>query len=376
MKKQQGLELKENKGGKFILIGASLLAVILAAAGIRQWYQPINEGLALPTLMVEGNTPAAGSSPGSPPGSGGVTQAPSLEERTPTPSPIPVPTLKPLCGGPAIMYILLIGSDGAGYLYGLSDVIRVVRVDFVTPRVEFLEFPRDIWVEIPDISSHYGITHGKLNQAYLYGNPGMGYYDGPAGGPGLLARTLSLNFGLRVDHYVAMDMYTFVRVVDAVGGVDITFPTYLDANPLGEPKNNNLIFTAGTHHLDGEQALGLARNRTPTTFQRARYQDMVLKSLRNKVLTPSVLPQIPQLVKAFRNSVLTDLSPADINHFICLAPKIPENNIASVSFPEEWFKPSDMYDPFRKVRTFIYDVDFELLRQKVMDFTAGTWPAP
>ena len=117
------------------------------------------------------------------------------------------------------MTLLAIGSDtrAQGYLYGLADVIRFVRVDFVKPRVSVLEFPRDLWVEIPDINKHYGITHGKLNQAYLYGNPGMGYYQGPGQGPGLLARTLDLNFGARPDHYIAANMHTFVDLVNVIG---------------------------------------------------------------------------------------------------------------------------------------------------------------
>ena len=104
----------------------------------------------------------------------------------------PTATSQPLCGGPAVMNILAIGSDsrGANYLYGLSDIMRLMRVDFVNARVSMLEMPRDLWVQIPDISSHYNITHGKLNQAYLYGNKGLGYYYGPGEGPGLLARTL------------------------------------------------------------------------------------------------------------------------------------------------------------------------------------------
>ena len=53
------------------------------------------------------------------------------------------------------------------YLYGLADEIRVVRVDFVTPKVTVLALPRDLWVEIPEIEDAYGITHGKLNQAYF-----------------------------------------------------------------------------------------------------------------------------------------------------------------------------------------------------------------
>src|SRR5215207_9426525 len=147
-------------------------------------------------------------------------------------------TPQPLCGGPAVMNILAVGSDARGnhYLYGLADIIRLVRVDFVNARVGILEVPRDLWVEIPEISEHYGITKGKLNQAYLYGNPGLGYYDGADQGPGLLARTLNLNFGARPDHYLAVNMRTFEAVVDAIGGIDIYLPYEISVKSKDNPK--------------------------------------------------------------------------------------------------------------------------------------------
>jgi anionic cell wall polymer biosynthesis LytR-Cps2A-Psr (LCP) family protein len=101
-------------------------------------------------------------------------------------------------------------------------VIRVVRVDFVSPRLTVLDFPRDLWVEIPYIEDNLdGQDHEKLNQAYLYGNPGDGfkYWDDPSAVPGLLALTLDRNFGVKADHYIAVNMKTFVKMVDAVGGI-------------------------------------------------------------------------------------------------------------------------------------------------------------
>ncbi len=109
------------------------------------------------------------------------------------------PTQSPICGGPPVMNILAIGSDtrSTGYTWGLSDVMRVVRVDFVKPSITILDFPRDLWVKIPYISDNLnGQDHEKLNQAYLYGNPGDGfhYWDDPSAGPGLLALTLDTKF--------------------------------------------------------------------------------------------------------------------------------------------------------------------------------------
>lgn len=284
-------------------------------------------------------------------------------------------TRAPLCGGPPVMTILAIGSDtrGAGYTWGLADVIRVVRVDFVTPRVSVLDFPRDLWVEIPYIADNLdGQNHEKLNQAYLYGNPGDGfhYWDDPSAGPGLLALTLNLNFGVKVDHYVAVNMRTFTRMVDAVGGVDVTLTQSIDGT-----HDPNL--QKGTHHLDGKEALALARNRTDGVFSRGDNQNVVLCALQKKLTSPSVLPQIPRLIQSFQGSVQTDLSPEIMGQLACLATQLPRQNIALHNFPEKLFTGTRIHDPVfgdNKKGVFIWDANFSILRTYVSQFQAGTWP--
>jgi len=290
----------------------------------------------------------------------------------------PTATSRPLCNGPAKMTILAIGSDqrGTSYLYGLADSIYAVYIDFTIPKVMIIDFPRDLWVEIPGISDHYGLTHGKLNQAYLFGNEGMGYYDGPGEGPGLLAQTLNDNFGLQVDHYLAIDMQTFVKVVDTVGGVDIKVESPIDLNyGMGSP-DPELYLSEGKQHLDGELALLLATNRIPTTFQRMKYQRLILGALREKFLTPEMIPQIPGLVARFLTSVRTDLSLFDINKLICIAQEMPKENIQGASFPEDLFTADVTYDQYRKVSTFIYKADFNQIRAMVSNFMSGIWPFP
>lgn len=283
---------------------------------------------------------------------------------------------KPLCDGPSVMTLLLIGSDerAEDYLYGLSDSMRIVRIDFTTPQVASLDIPRDLWVEIPDIADHYGVTHGKLNQAYFFGNPGMGYYDGPGEGPGLLARTLQTNFGVTVDHYLAVDMKTFVRLVDAIGGIDIKVSSKIDLNDLQDGANPDYVFEPGTHHLDGQMALKLAMNRNPTTFQRARYQNIVLRALQDKLLTPAMIPQLPQLFAQFADSVQTDLSPNDISKLVCISHSLTEENTSMLAFPEDIFTAGHVYDPYRKVNTWVLEADFNQLRSYFSDFINGTWP--
>ncbi len=308
---------------------------------------------------------------------------PALPTLMPAPvsavSPAPTANLNAavgLCGAPAVMNILAIGTDARAdsYNYGLADVIRLVRIDFVNPEVTVLEFPRDLWVEIPDIADNIkGQDHEKLNQAYLYGNPGFGYTNDPAQGPGLLARTLTLNFGTNIDHYAAVNMKTFVKLVNSLDGIDVTLPEAVDGR-TAEDTNKRLFFPAGTHHLDGTRALTLARIRIEGTFVRADNQNRVLCALRDKLITPDTITKIPKLIQSFQGAIQTDMSPQQLGQLACIGTQIHSSNIVFATFPENLFKQSRILDPVFDKRVFIWDVDFNILRDYVEQFNEGTWP--
>jgi LCP family protein required for cell wall assembly len=320
------------------------------------------------------NLPAAQPSPNP----GGPSPPPLATSAAGASAPAASIERAPLCGGPEQMLILAIGADSRqnNYLYGLADVIRVVRVDFVTPQVTALSLPRDLWVEIPEISDHYGITHGKLNQAYFYGNPGVGYYDGPGAGPGLLARTLELNFGIRPDRYLAVNMRTFVKIVDAVGGIDLYLPDPVDGRPIDENTEDMGYFPAGQHHFTGDEALRFSRIRkTDNAFRRDDRQTQVLCALRQKVLSPQVIDDIPEILAAFSGSVLTDLSPAEMAQLACLAPQVGPGSLRMEDLPEDMLEPTRVYVPSLRNTTFVLDVDIDALRAIVTEFLAGRWPA-
>jgi len=370
------MKFRMKRGLAWVLAVVGILAIAGLVAGpqlIKSWDTPLGPSLGLPTLTLgptatrwlPSDTPKA------------VAQVEGTPKPIPTRTPAPTATPKPLCGGPPTMYLLGIGADNRSndYLYGLSDVIRVARVDFTIPRVTMLSFPRDLWVEIPEISEHYGITHGKLNQAYLYGGPGMGYYDGPGGGPGLLARTLDLNFGMRVDHYGAVNMNTFVKMVDAVGGIDVFLEQPVDGRPIDDKTEDMGFFEAGQQHLDGIHALKLSRVRKKyNDLTRGDNQTLVMCALKKKVTSPEVLPKIPKLIASFQDSVQTDLSLAQISQLACLVPQLKSENLIFTGLPKDILEPSRVYDPFNKYRTFVYDTDFDIIRDLVSEFMAGTWP--
>ena len=374
---------------KLILSILGILVVSLVIAGLvfypkakQQWTTPLGPGLELPTrtpilaTLTSTDISATSVSQASTPESNNGLMATNLP---PTVTIIPTATPEPLCGGPTTMLILGVGADsGSEYLYGLADVIRIIRVDFVTPKVTVLSVPRDLWVELPPgIQSPSGniISNSKLNQTYFYGGPGMGYYDGPGAGPGLLARTLERNFGLLVDHYGAVNMYTFSKIVDAVGGIDLYLPTDVDGRPIDNKTEDMGYFYAGQRHFNGDQALRFARIRKKyNDFTRMNHQNMVLCALKEKITSPAVLPKIPQIIASFQDSVLTDLSPEQLGQLACLTPHLKRENLIFTSLPEEILGSGTVYSPIQKNSTYIVEADFDVIRDYVDQFMAGTWP--
>jgi LCP family protein required for cell wall assembly len=289
--------------------------------------------------------------------------APTLSFETETPaSPFPA------CNDLPTMTILAIGTDvrSDDYRYGRADIMRAVRVDFQAQRVTALEFPRDLWVKIPGIERNLGTDRQKLNTAYVYGNPEHG--------PSLLARTLDLNFGLKVDHYIVVNMNVFVDVVDALGGLEITIPEGGIDGRTSTDRSARLVFPEGPQVLSGEQALTLARMRNVSVFERARHQNTVMCALREKIESPETIIRLPAIIDSFMNNIQTDLTPEQISQLACLGTSMPRENILFSSFPLELFKPGEVYDPVIKQDVFIWESNFGTLRGYVTKFNAGTWP--
>ena len=289
-----------------------------------------------------------------------ITLAPTLFFETQTPVP---PFLACNYNLPT-MTVLAIGTDvrPGEHRSGLTDFMRAVRVDFQRQRVIALEFPRDLWVQIP------GREHNqKLNTAYAYGNPEHG--------PSLLAGTLGINFGLNVDHYIVANMNVLAEVVDALGGLDVIIPPGGIDGRTSTDRSERLIFPEGPQHLNGEQALTLARLRNVSVFARAENQNMVMCALRKKIESPEMVLRLPAIINSFMNNIQTDLTPEHIRQLACLGTRMPRGNILFASFPRGLFHSAEMYDPVLNQNVFIWDANFDNLRSYVSEFQAGAWPA-
>jgi LCP family protein required for cell wall assembly len=273
--------------GILSFFACNLWLVILSATSqaYQVWrQQPLGPTLAYPTQWQLPATWTA--SPASTPEATQptVTLVPTLPFETQT----PIPPLLACNNDSTTITVLAIGTDvrPGERRYGLSDVMRAIRVDFQQQHVTTLEFPRDLWVRIPGIENNLGTNHQKLNTAYAYGSPDHGV--------SLLARTLNLNFGLNVDHYV--------------GGLDLVIPPGGIDGRTRTDRSERLVFPEGPQHLNGEQALTLARLRNASVFARAENQNLVMCALRKKIESPEVILRLPAIINSFLKNIQTDLT--------------------------------------------------------------------
>lgn len=170
-------------------------------------------------------------------------------------------------------------------------------------------------------------------------------------------------------------MSTFVKIVDAVGGIDLYLPTDVDGRPIDEKTEDMGYFTAGQHHFTGEEALRFSRIRKKyNDFTRMDHQNMVICALKEKITSPSVLPKIPKMIAAFQDSVLTDLSLEQLTRLACLAPHLKRENLLFTSLPAEILSPGRVFSPQQKNEVFVMEADFNVIREYVSKFLAGTWP--
>ncbi len=344
-----------------LVCGIWLVVLYGASRSYQTWsQQPLGPTLAYPTpwrLPATWTAPPSASQPT-------LTPAPSFLAVTDTPAS---PFLA--CNDLPAMTLLAIGTDvrPGEHRYGLTDVMRLVRVDFRGQRVTTLEFPRDLWVKIPGIEQNLKTDHQKLNTAYAYGSPDHG--------PGLLARTLDLNFGVRADHYIVANMDVFVEVIDALGGLDVVIPAGGIDGRTSTDRSARLVFLEGPQHLNGEQALTLARMRKVSVFERAEHQNMVMCALRKKIESPEIILRLPAIIDSFLDNIQTDLTPEQISQLACLGTQMPRSNVVFAAFPRQLFKSAEAYDPVLEQKVFIWQADFNRLRGYVSEFQAGTWPS-
>jgi LCP family protein required for cell wall assembly len=167
-----------------------------------------------------------------------------------------------------------------------ADTMLMLHISPQHGTVTVVSLPRDSYVTIPAHRAADGTEvkerKNKLNSAYSWG------------GAPLMVATVERTTGVRIDHYLEIDFLGFVKLVDAVGGVDVCAPTALRDRRAG------LRLPKGVTHVDGQTGLAYVRARhldARADLGRIDRQQRFLGSMVDRITSRDVLLDPRALVR-------------------------------------------------------------------------------
>ena len=219
--------------------------------------------------------------------------------------------------------ILVLGSDsrsgkenqalGGGDSSGArSDTAMVVHIDAGRKKATIVSIPRDTLVTRPSCPLKSGGStsvayNAMFNSAYS------------VGGPVCAVKTVESITDVRMDHYIEIDFAGFAKLVNALGGVTVTTTEDIDDD------DSHLHLKKGTHHLNGKQALALARTRhgigDGSDLGRIGLQQMLVKALLTQISTNDLLTdptKLYEVTDAVTDSLTTDTGLDSLSELISL----------------------------------------------------------
>ncbi|MBX2865543.1 MAG: LCP family protein [Leptolyngbyaceae cyanobacterium MAG.088] len=228
--------------------------------------------------------------------------------------------------------ILLMGLDEARDidgshptdLVGRTDTLLLTRIDPDAEAINIMSIPRDTRVEIPG----YGID--KINEANV------------EGGAELAAQTVSYNFNqVEIDRYVRVSTAAFREIVDLIGGVEVFVPKPMKY----EDKTQGLVIDLepGWQTLNGDEAEQFARFRQDDLgdIGRVQRQQILLKALRDRMINPKVITQLPQIVRILQNHIDTNLSTEEILALAGFGLQLEREALNMVMLPGQFSSPNE-----------------------------------
>lgn len=176
-----------------------------------------------------------------------------------------------------------------------SDTLILAIVNNKSGNVNLLSIPRDSYVQIAGKQGYDKITHAHA-----------------IGGTEMTIDTVEDFLDLDIDHYVEINYDGFVKLIDAVGGVDVDVEKrmrYVD------PTQDLVIdLQPGLQHLGGNDALGYVRFRhdAKADIGRIQRQTKFIKEFYAQLSKPGMLTKVPSIAKILPQYAATDMAPQEI----------------------------------------------------------------
>lgn len=212
-----------------------------------------------------------------------------------------------------------------------SDTMLLIHISKKRDKAAIISIPRDTYALIPEHTNSQGkvipASHSKLNSAFNWG------------GAPLLIDTFEQMSGLRIDHYIEVNFVGFVRMVDALGGVEICTKKDID-----DPKSH-LVLPAGRHILDGVDSLKYVRTRQFDGLgdlgRMKRQQEFAGAMLRKATSAGVLLNPVTMLdfINSALDSVVTDqgLSQGDLLTLGKQLRNLSASNVRTLTIPLKYY---------------------------------------
>jgi LCP family protein required for cell wall assembly len=214
--------------------------------------------------------------------------------------------------------VLVMSTEDAPAYAGpqLTDSMMVWSYDPATRQAAILSVPRDLWVDIP------GYGYERINAAF------------EDGGPQTAILAVERYIGVPIEYYAIVDYNAFVKLVNDVGGIDVNVPYEIvdTCYPnVAENRCTVLRIHKGPQHMDGATALEFARERHALPegdLSREADQQLVLFALKDALLQPGNLLNLPKIIGDMQQLVTTNLPYKDVPALAEQVLKLPKSAIA------------------------------------------------
>ena len=195
--------------------------------------------------------------------------------------------------------VMIMGVDEREDDVGRSDTLMVATLDPKKKKAALLSIPRDTRVKIR------GYGFDKINSAYAYGG-----YE-------LTKDTVEDLIGVHMEHHILINIKSFKKIIDAIGGVDINVEKRMYYEDVWDDDGGLLIdLQPGPQHMDGNTAITYVRYRDEEgDIGRIRRQQKFMQAVMDRITSPAIIPRIPSIIKEVISSVETDLSMKQLIEF-------------------------------------------------------------
>jgi polyisoprenyl-teichoic acid--peptidoglycan teichoic acid transferase len=212
--------------------------------------------------------------------------------------------------------ILVIGLDKVGYN---TDVMFTVAVkDGAT---SLLQVPRDTFIE----SERFGVL--KANALYAFG------------GMDAAKQELSELLNAPIKRHLKVNMRAVERVADALGGIEVDVPRrmyYVD-----DSQNLYIDLYPGRQLLKGQDLIGYLRFRNDEMgdIGRMERQRDVFQKVFSKLIHPTNLSRLPELLQIAGEDIDTDLTPVEFGQLLAA---MTRTNLSASQLPGRLFWHDDL----------------------------------